>query len=146
MLLFCNHNLTSSLCVNHRSLTKWKAPSIFYNGNVDYIKIESEDVTPLEEMQRSTNPPGTLFEAMLTVVSLPSPPHTVTLESGSPSRVPVYRSGVGSPGILEVGVKGILKVAPSGIVSSRDVADSQDSLKRVPVSATPFGVGHAIFK
>ena len=142
MLLFCNHNQTSSLCDNHRSLTKWKAPNIFYKGNVDYIKIESEDVTPLEDMQRSTYPPGTLFEAMLTVVSLPSPP----LESGSPSRVPVYRSGVGSPGILEVGVRGILKVAPSGIVSSRDVADSQDSLNRVSVSVTPFGVGHAIFK
>ena len=96
---------------------------------MNHIRIDREDVFPTEEMLRSTSPPGTIFEAMLTVVSLPIPPHTVTLESGSPSTVPVYRSGVGSPGMLEVGVRRILRLTPSGKESSKEVLDSQVSFK-----------------
>ena len=112
---------------------------------MNHIRIDREEVFPSEDMQRSTSPPGTIFEAMLTVVSLPTPPLTVTLESGSPSTVPVYRSGVGSPGMLEVGVRRILRLAPSGKESSKVVLDSQVSFKGLSTSAKPLGVGHAIF-
>ena len=76
----------------------------------NHIRTEREEVFPSEDMQRSTSPPGIIFEAMLTVVSLPTPPLTVTLESGSSLITPVYRSGVGSPGMLEVGVRRILQL------------------------------------
>merc|ERR1712198_627990 len=51
---------------------------------MNHIRTDREDVFPSEEMQRSTSPPGTIFEAMLTVVSLPIPPHTEPLNQGLP--------------------------------------------------------------
>ena len=112
---------------------------------MNHIRIDSEEVFPPEDMQRSTSPPGIIFEAMLTVVSLPIPPHTVTLESGSSLITPEYRSGVGSPGMFEVGVRRILQLVPSGKESSKEVLDSQVSFKGLSTSAKPLGVGHDIF-
>ena len=119
-----------------------------HNGSslhMNHIKIESMEVFPSEDIQRSASPPGITFEAMLTEVSLPTPPLTVTLESGSPSTFPVYKSGVGSPGMLEVGVRGILRLEPSGKVSSKEVLDNQFSLKGLSASSKPLGAGQAIF-
>merc|ERR1719494_93129 len=92
--------------------------------HVGKLNLISKVLPPLRE--RSTKPPATFLLTMVTDISAwLRHPFTDTNESWSPSSTPENKQGVGSPGILLEGLRGMKSLLPSGKTTSIERSEVQ---------------------